>query len=45
MFGEIGCRMRTSEIRGLLLGRERRVDGVFGKEIEDNWEIHGFLRG
>jgi hypothetical protein len=33
MFGEKGCRMRTSEIRGLLLGREGRDESEFGKEI------------
>jgi hypothetical protein len=33
MFGEKGCRMRTSEIRGLLLAREFREDSAFGKEI------------
>lgn len=33
MIGEIGCRMRTSEIRGLLLGRQSRRDCAFGKEF------------
>lgn len=33
MFGEKGCRMRTSEFQGVLLGQEFSGERSFGKEI------------
>lgn len=32
MFGENGCWMRTSEIKGLLLGRKRRLRDLIYKD-------------
>jgi hypothetical protein len=34
MFGEKGCQMRTSEVRKLLLGRERIRERPFGNNFQ-----------